>query len=154
MYGEDLDVSLRLRLAGWRIGMVPTARVEHDYEFEKGDYKWFHLERNRWWIVLGTYPGRLLALVAPALLASELALLAVAGRGGWLGAKLRSQAAVLRTLPMALRRRRAIQALALDRAGFAAGLTASLDSQFLPRVPVLTWLQAAYWRAVRAVAGD
>ena len=57
MYGEDLDVSLRLRLAGWRIGMVPAARVEHDYEFEKGDYKWFHLERNRWWIVLGTYPA-------------------------------------------------------------------------------------------------
>jgi N-acetylglucosaminyl-diphospho-decaprenol L-rhamnosyltransferase len=153
MYGEDLDVSLRLRLAGWRIGMVPAARVEHDYEFQKGDYKWFHLERNRWWIVLGTYPGRLLALVAPALLGSELALLAVAGRGGWLGAKLRSQAAVLRTLPMALRRRRAIQALALDRAGFVAALSASLDSQFLPQIGVLTRLQAAYWRVVRAVAG-
>jgi N-acetylglucosaminyl-diphospho-decaprenol L-rhamnosyltransferase len=153
MYGEDLDVSLRLRLAGWRIGMVPAARVEHDYEFEKGDYKWFHLERNRWWIVLGTYPARLLALVAPALLGSELALLAVAGRGGWLGAKLRSQAAVLRTLPMALRRRRAIQSLALDRAGFVAALSASLDSQFLPQIGVLTWLQATYWRAVRVVAG-
>ena len=53
MYGEDLDLSLRLRLAGWGVGMVPEARVEHDYEFAKGDYKWFHLERNRWWMVLG-----------------------------------------------------------------------------------------------------
>ena len=153
MYGEDLDVSLRLRLAGWRIGMLPAARVEHGYEFDKGDYKWFHLERNRWWIVLGTYPAPLLALLAPALLACELALLAVAGRGGWLRAKLRAQWAVLRTLPMALRRRRAIQSRRADRAGFVAGLSASLDSPFLPQVPALGQLQAAYWRLVRGAVG-
>jgi GT2 family glycosyltransferase len=153
MYGEDLDVSLRLRLAGWRVGIVPAARVEHDYEFAKGDYKWFHLERNRWWILLGTYPGALLALLAPALLASELALLAVAGRGGWLGAKLRAQWAVLRTLPMALRRRRAIQARGSDRARFVAGLSSSLDSPFLPQVAALGALQDGYWRLVRGALG-
>ena len=27
MYGEDLDLSLRLRLAGWGVGIVPAARV-------------------------------------------------------------------------------------------------------------------------------
>ena len=37
---------------------APAARVEHDYEFAKGDYKWFQLERNRWWTVLGAYPAR------------------------------------------------------------------------------------------------
>ncbi len=84
MYGEDLDLSLRLRLAGWGVGVVPAARVEHDYDFAKGDYKWFHLERNRWWTLLAAYPAPLLALLAPALLAFELALLAVAARGGWL----------------------------------------------------------------------
>ena len=47
MYGEDVDLSVRLRLAGWGVGVVPAARVEHAYEFAKGDYKWFHLERNR-----------------------------------------------------------------------------------------------------------
>lgn len=153
MYGEDLDLSLQLRLAGWGVGVAPAARVEHDYAFDKGDYKWFHLERNRWWIVLGTYPAPLLALLAPALLGTELALLAVAGRGGWLGAKLRAQLAVLRTLPMALRRRRAIQARRSDRARFVAALSDSLDSPFLPDVAVLTALQAAYWRAVRGALG-
>ena len=70
---------------GWQAGgsgCLPAARVEHSYEFDKGDYKWFHLERNRWWIVLGAYPAPLLALLAPALLLSELALLAIASRGG------------------------------------------------------------------------
>jgi N-acetylglucosaminyl-diphospho-decaprenol L-rhamnosyltransferase len=155
MYGEDLDLSLRLRLAEWGVGTAPAARVEHDYEFLKGDYKWFHLERNRWWTVIGTYPTTLLVLVAPALLVFELALFAAATRGGWLGAKLRADVAVLWTLPWALRRRRDIQASRRISAGaFAGALSASLDSPFLDsaaRFGALRRLQACYWRGARGV---
>jgi N-acetylglucosaminyl-diphospho-decaprenol L-rhamnosyltransferase len=155
MYGEDLDLGLRLRLAGWESGVVPAARVVHDYDFEKGAYKWFYLERNRWWTVLGAYPPRLLALVLPALLAFELALLPVAWRGGWLGAKLRAQAAVVRALPAMLRRRRTIQATTrVPARAFADSLTASLDSPYLEgagRIPGAAAAQAAYWRIVRAL---
>jgi N-acetylglucosaminyl-diphospho-decaprenol L-rhamnosyltransferase len=154
MYGEDLDLCLRLRLAGWGIGIEPRAVVEHGYVFEKGAYKWFYLERNRWWTILGAYPAPLLALLAPALLAFEVALLAAAWRGGWLTAKLRAQAAVIRLLPAMVRRRRAVQATRrADAAAFAAALTASLDSPYLApaaRVPGLAAAQGAYWRAVRA----
>jgi N-acetylglucosaminyl-diphospho-decaprenol L-rhamnosyltransferase len=154
MYGEDLDLSLRLRLAGWRIGVVPAARVEHDYSFVRGDYKWFHLERNRWWTLLTAYPAPLLALTLPALLAFEVALLVVAWRGAWLRAKLRAQAAVLRALPQTLRRRREVQATAaVTPSAFAEWLTASLDSPYLAgaaRVPRLVAAQAWFWRLVRA----
>src|SRR3954454_21176872 len=154
MYGEDLDLCLRLRLAGWAIGLEPRAVVEHEYEFAKGAYKWFYLERNRWWTILAAYPARVLALLAPALLAFELALLAAAWRGGWLGAKLRAQAAVLRLLPAMLRRRRLVPAARrVPDAAFAAALTAALDSPYLAaagRVPGLRAAQSAYWRAVRA----
>jgi N-acetylglucosaminyl-diphospho-decaprenol L-rhamnosyltransferase len=154
MYGEDLDLCLRLRLAGWAIGIEPAARVEHDYEFAKGAYKWFYLERNRWWTILAAYPPRLLALLAPALVCFELALLPAAWRGGWLGAKLRAQAAVVRLLPAMLRRRRLVQATKrVPDAAFAAALTSSLDSPYLAlagKVPGLRAAQAAYWRAVRA----
>jgi N-acetylglucosaminyl-diphospho-decaprenol L-rhamnosyltransferase len=157
MYGEDLDLSLRLRLAGWRLGVVPAARVAHDYEFTKGDYKWFHLERNRLWTVLGAYPPALLAVTAPALLGFELALLAAAWRGGWLRAKLRAQAAVLRSLPAMLRRRRAVQATRrIAPAAFAEALAASLDSPYLAGaagVPGVDAMQRRYWRAVRAALG-
>ena len=81
MYGEDLDLSLRLWLAGFAVGLEPGARVAHDYEFSKGAEKWFLLERNRWLTVLGVYPRALLALTLPALLFSEIALLVVAARG-------------------------------------------------------------------------
>lgn len=155
MYVEDLDLGLRLRLAGWDSGVVPAARVAHDYDFDKGDYKWFGLERNRWWTLLGDYPSRLLLLLAPALLATELGLLLIAWRAGWLSAKLRADRAVLRELPAILRRRRRVQASArIAPRAFADGLTASLDSPFLAAaagVPGLQALVAAYWRVVRAL---
>ena len=154
MYGEDLDLSLRLRLAGWEIGLAHAAVVEHDYEFAKGTQKWFLLERNRWATVLGAYPRPLLAALLPALLVAELAFVAVAARGGWLGAKLRAQAAVLRGLPELLRRRTAVQAGATVSAGeFAGALTAGLDSPFLGPAAELRPLaaaQAGYWRLVRS----
>ena len=155
MYGEDLDLGLRLRLLGWGVGVVPAARVEHDYTFAKGDYKWFYLERNRWWTLLGAYPAPLLALLLPALLAFDVALLAVALRDGWVRAKLRAQVAVLRTLPWALRRRAHVQRGRTASAGtFARSLTASLDSPYLgePARPLVA-IQASYWRGVRGLVG-
>ena len=155
MYGEDLDLGLRLRVAGEGVGIVPAARADHDYTFVKGDYKWFYLERNRWWTVLGAYPAPLLALVLPALLVFELALLLAAARGGWLRPKLRAQVAVLRALPQILRRRRAVQASrAVSARAFAGGLTASLDSPVIGEASsssALATLQRGFWRAVLAV---
>ena len=154
MYGEDLDLSLRLRLAGWGLGVVPAARVEHDYTFTKGDYKWYFLERNRWWTLLGAYPGRLLALLLPALLAFEVVLWLAAWRGGWLAAKLRSQRDVLRALPEIRARRDAVQATAaIAPQDFAAWLVAHLDSPVLAaatRIPGAEALTALYWRLVLA----
>jgi N-acetylglucosaminyl-diphospho-decaprenol L-rhamnosyltransferase len=153
LYGEDLDLGLRIWLAGERIGVVPVARVIHSYEFEKGTGKWFWLERNRLRTVLSVYPLPLLVLLAPGLVAAELALVAIAAVNGWLGAKLRAQLAVLAGLPQTLRRRRAVQATAqLTAAQFASHLTAALDSDFLP-LEADGWparLQAGYWRLVRA----
>ena len=79
MYHEDVDLSLRLRLAGGRLGVEPAAVVDHDYEFAKGPAKWRLLERNRWATIVRCYPGPLLLLLAPALLATEVG---AAGRGG------------------------------------------------------------------------
>src|SRR5205814_1452970 len=108
-YGEDLDLGLRLWLAGHRVGLLPQARVVHGYEYEKGSYKWFWLERNRWRTVLSVYPAPLLALVAPALLAGELALLAVAARQGWLALSCARPAVVGRSTRARARHARAPQ---------------------------------------------
>ena len=65
LYHEDVDLSLRVRLAGGELGVEPAARVDHDYEFEKGADKWRYLERNRWATLIRTYPAALLAAAGP-----------------------------------------------------------------------------------------
>ena len=151
MYGEDLDLGLRLWLHGYAVGMVPSARVNHGYEFDKGGAKWFWLERNRWRTVLSVYPAPLLALLAPALAASEIGLLAAAASQGWLGAKLRAQFAVLAGLPRTLARRRYVQCeRQIGAREFAEHLSCSLDSPYLSGAnnPLLARPQALYWRLV------
>ena len=154
MYCEDVDLSFRLRLSGGRLGLEPSARVDHDYSFVKGASKWRLLERNRWATLVRTYPGILLALLAPALAASELALLAIAARGGWLSSKLAATGDTVRALPRLLAERRAVQAQrrigALD---FARWLTPDLDSVYLGpvgRLTALRWALRVYWRLVLA----
>ena len=150
MYHEDVELSLRLRLAGARLGVEPGAVVDHDYAFTKGPDKWRRLERNRWATVLRTYPRPVLLAVAPALLATEIALLAVAAAGGWLPQKLAATTETLRALPRLRRERRAVQATrSVGALEFAAWLSPDLDSPFLGRagrVRVLRWGLRAYWR--------
>jgi GT2 family glycosyltransferase len=157
LYHEDIDLSMRLRLEGGRLGLEPSAVVDHDYEFD-GDAKMRWLERNRWAMVLRTYPGALLALVAPALLLTELALIAVSIAGGWGDEKLCANLDSLRRLPWALRTRRAIQRRrSVNAAEFAAWLTPDLDSPFFGRAGRSRVLRAAlraYWRAATALLGS
>jgi GT2 family glycosyltransferase len=155
MYCEDVELSLRARLWGGRTGLEPAARVDHDYEFGKGAAKWRLLERNRWATILRTYPAALLALVAPALLATEAALWAIAAAGGWRDAKRRAAGDTLRALPRLLRERRAIQSRrAVSAAEFARMLTPDLGSAYLGRAGrsrLLRWALRAYWAAVLRV---
>jgi GT2 family glycosyltransferase len=158
LYHEDVELSLRLRLAGDALGVEPAARVEHDYEFAKGPAKWRRLERNRWATLIRTYPAALLALLAPALVATELALVPVSLAGGWFGQKLLAWGDVLRWAPKLLRERRGIQSQRTIGAGeFARGLTAELDSPYLGgagRSRALRLALRAYWSLVLALLPD
>jgi GT2 family glycosyltransferase len=153
LYHEDVDLSVRIRAAGHAVGIEPTAVVAHDYEFGANAEKWFWLERNRLAFLVRTYPGALLALLVPALLATEIALLGVSAAGGWGRQKMRANLALLRWLPRLLRERRAIQAeRAVNAAEFASWLTPDLDSELIS--PLVRSLPArlalrGYWRLVR-----
>ena len=116
LYHEDVDLSLRVRLAGGTLGVEPAARVDHDYEFDKGAEKWRYLERNRWATLIRTYPGgaagaaRCRRCWRPSSRCSS-----SPRAGGWLPQKLRAWGETLVSLPRLLGERRAIQAPAHDR---------------------------------------
>jgi GT2 family glycosyltransferase len=90
LYHEDFDLGWRLRLAGWSAVLAPRSVVFHKYEFSRNPEKFFLLERNRALVLLKNLRLRNLLLLAPALLAGELGLAAVALRGGWFRQKARA----------------------------------------------------------------
>jgi N-acetylglucosaminyl-diphospho-decaprenol L-rhamnosyltransferase len=156
MYHEDVDLSIRLRLRGGTVGIEPRAVVEHDYEFgASAGHKWRWLECNRLAFLVRTYPAPLLLLLAPALLATELALFAVSSRSGWAAQKLAANGEALRRLPRLLRERRRIQRRrTVGAAEFASWLTPDLDSPFIAgpaRSRPARLALRAYWAAVRAL---
>jgi hypothetical protein len=93
-------------------------------------------------------------LLAPALAATELALVPIALAGGWGRQKVAAWLEVLRWLPRLRRERREIQASRRVPAGaFARALTPDLDSSYLGaagRSRLLRALLRAYWSVVLA----
>jgi GT2 family glycosyltransferase len=110
MYYDDADLCWRMRLAGWEVVFCPDAMVWHDFEFDRGARKWYLLERNRLWAVLSNYSPAGLALVAPLLIGTEVAVAGFALRGGWAGGLLRAWGSTLWSLVELRRWRRAVQA--------------------------------------------
>jgi GT2 family glycosyltransferase len=155
LYHEDVDLSLRVLLAGGAIGICGEAIVEHDYDFEKGPDKWRHLERNRWATVVRTYPAGLLLLIAPALLVVELSVAVASLRGGWWRQKLLASADCVERLPGWIRERRRVQrGRTISAARFAEHMVATLDSEYLggaTRSSLVSTSLRAYWAGVTAL---
>jgi GT2 family glycosyltransferase len=60
-YGDDTDVGLKARIAGWKCLYVPTAIVYHRSSATAGRYstlKAYLVERNRVWILIKYFPLR------------------------------------------------------------------------------------------------
>ena len=63
LYCEDTDLGLRARWAGWKCLYVPQAVVEHHYSHSAGHaspLKAYYVERNRLFVLVKNFPGRML----------------------------------------------------------------------------------------------
>ena len=159
LYQEDQDLGLRLRLAGWRARLAPRSLVWHHYAFSRNPQKLFWLERNRYLVLLKNLRLRSLLVLAPMLLAAEVAMLGLALAGGWLGPKLRADAALLSPRLWAHLRaerargaaRRRIRDLELARWFTPALEFEGLEGGWLPRL--LKAPMALAWRLARPLLG-
>lgn len=159
LYQEDQDLGLRLRLAGWRARLAPRSLVWHHYEFSRNREKYFWLERNRYLVLWKNLTLRSLLVLAPALLLSEVAMLGLAAAGGWLGQKLRADAALLSPRTWANLRAGRARVAGLRRvrdAEVARWFTPALEVEglaggWLPRL--LEAPMALAWRVLRPLLG-
>lgn len=101
-YHEDLDLGWKLRLAGYKVLFEPKALVYHKYNFSKAKYKFFYLERNRYFVTLKNYKLATLIIFAPPFIAMELGMIFFALKGGWIKEKLKGYGSLLVQLPAIL----------------------------------------------------
>jgi GT2 family glycosyltransferase len=152
LYGEDVELSLRVWQQGLRVRYLPAARVWHAYAFDRNAAKRYYLERNRWRLLLTVLETKTLLLLSPVLVPFELALLLAAVRDRAVKAKLRAALWNLKHLRSTLRRRALVQrSRRLSDAALVGVLHPQLDSPALqaPGVEVVSVLVHAYWSRVR-----
>lgn len=71
LYMEDVDISLRAWLSGYKCLYLPQAVVLHDYELTLDPRKTFFVERGRYWILLKYFKWRTLFALLPTLMLAE-----------------------------------------------------------------------------------
>ena len=113
-YCEDVDLSWRAQLAGYRCVYAPRARLYHKVSATgKGTIRSFYVARNTIWTLVKNLPLELWQKHRGEIVAAQWQRLADATRA-WRGsaarATIRGQLASLAGLPAMLRKRRAIQA--------------------------------------------
>jgi GT2 family glycosyltransferase len=110
MVYEDVDLSYRARLAGWRCLYVPAAVVLHAGSGTLGRESApavYYGQRNLEWVWIKNTPGPLLWRSLLAHVAYSLAGAAFYARRGHAGAVVRAKAAALAALPSVVRARQA-----------------------------------------------
>lgn len=90
MYHEDLELGLRLRLAGYKNVLATEARAFHDYSFSRNPKKFMWMEMYRWVILFSYLKFKTFILLTPLLFAIEIGVWLMAIKGRWLGAKIRA----------------------------------------------------------------
>lgn len=89
MYHDDIELSLKAKLAGYKIILAPRSVIYHKYEFSRSVRMLYYMERNRYLTVFTFYPLYLLILVGLPGLIMDLGLLFYSILGGWLKTELR-----------------------------------------------------------------
>jgi GT2 family glycosyltransferase len=153
MYLEDLELGWRARLAGYRVVVDPGADVFHEYDYGRNPRKSYLLERNRLVFCLSAYSARTLVLLGPVLLATELGMIAISLREGWLRDKLAGWGWLVRHAGVVARRRRQTQSLRRVRDRELAGQLTPVFSPAMVSVPASLRLAnpvvSRYWSLVR-----
>jgi GT2 family glycosyltransferase len=83
MYNDDVVISWMLAMMGYKMYNLPTSVIYHRYRLSMTPEKFFHLEKNRIYLVLATFHWYTLLLLSPLLLIIEAMILAYSIVKGW-----------------------------------------------------------------------
>jgi hypothetical protein len=72
LYLEDTDISWRLRLLGYNILYIPESIVYHKFKLKLTPEKLYHLEKNRYAMIFKNYSTKMIIMLLPTLLFTEI----------------------------------------------------------------------------------
>jgi hypothetical protein len=83
MYHDDIELSLKIRLAGHKIILASQSVIFHKYEFSRSVRMLYYMERNRYLTLLIYYPARIFWLAALPLICMGLVMFFYSLTNGW-----------------------------------------------------------------------
>jgi len=83
MYHDDLEISLKAKLTGYKVILAPRSIIFHKYEFSRSTKMIYYMERNRYLTLLTFYPSYLFILVALPCVVMDIGMLFYSFLGGW-----------------------------------------------------------------------
>ncbi|MFA5358325.1 MAG: glycosyltransferase family 2 protein [Patescibacteria group bacterium] len=89
MYHDDLELSWKIRLAGYNLYLAPDSVVYHKYEFAKSIKQYYWMERNRFIFFLTVFHPLTIILLLPMFMVMEIGLIFFSIKGGFLGEKIK-----------------------------------------------------------------
>ena len=87
MYHDDIEVSWKTKLLGYKIVLAPKSIISHKYEFSRSIRMLYYMERNRYLVMLQFYSIPILILIMPAIIIMELGMWFFSIVNSWLGTK-------------------------------------------------------------------
>ena len=88
MYHDDTEISLKARLAGYKIILSPKSIVYHKYDFTRSTKSMYYMERNRYLVMLHFYKVPTILVLLPMIIILDVAELLFSLTNGWFKEKL------------------------------------------------------------------
>lgn len=111
MYHEDLDLSWRIQLAGYKIVLATQSIIYHKYQFFRHRTKFYFTERNRLICFFANYSLKTIILFLPALIFAETAMLAYSLLSNFFIDKIKGYGWLFKNFSYIIKKRRKLQAL-------------------------------------------
>ncbi len=83
MYHDDLEISLKVKLAGYKIILAPRSVIYHKYEFKRSTKMIYYMERNRYLTLMTFYPLSLIILIGLPGVIMDIGMLFFSLINGW-----------------------------------------------------------------------
>jgi len=132
MYLDDLEISWKAKLLGYKLVINPKSIVYHKYCFDRSAKMIYYMERNRYLAIFTFYKLATLILILPALIAMELGIIIFSLVNHWFDKKIAVYRYFLnlQNIKKILKIRRDVQALrTIDDRELLAGSVGKIEFQ-------------------------